>query len=191
MFTKFLFTAVMSLSFFVSDKKPKELFDDFHTYYEKADFVKMDQLLSDNFVGLNNKGAVSFTKETYLSYMKEWNQVFKTKWNIVSWKLKGRQIISIEYDSDIFNDYFYGGKKTTQYTYTFLNDKIKSIRTDPTADEKNASEIFNNRFTKFYEWVYANYPTKIKYCTAYDYESAMEVKKLLETYLPVINSKKR
>ena len=57
--------------------------------------------------------------------MVDWNKTFNTKWNVVSVREVGEQTKSIEYDTDIFNDYFYSGKMKYQYTYTFFKSKIK------------------------------------------------------------------
>jgi hypothetical protein len=160
------------------------IFDRFHTSYAKADFITMDELLSKDFVCLDEKGEVSFTKSSYIKYMAEWNQVFNTQWNVVSIQEQDNLIISIEHDSDLFNDFFYGGvKPLTEYTYTFSNNKIKAITTRPILDGIAADSIFQNRFTKFCVWVQKNYPDKERYCYLYDKIAATEVQKLLKEYI--------
>jgi hypothetical protein len=117
---KYLITLLL-VSFAIQPPKTKrQLFDDFHTIFAKRDFVKMDSLLTADFTGLNESGKVSFTKPDYIQYMAEWNTVFGTKWNVVSIKQAGETIKSIEYDTDMFNDFFYDkGKMKFQYTYFF------------------------------------------------------------------------
>ncbi len=168
--------------------KNRQLFNDFHTIYAKADFAAMKQLLADDFVGLNENGYVSFKKAGYISYMAEWNQVFKTKWTIDSVKEEGGVIKSIEHDSDMYIDYFYGGdKKLTQYTYTFKEGKIKSIQIVPTEKSNQLETVFQERFGNFYAWVQKNYPDKLTYLNAYTRRAALEVKAMLEQYLSIIN----
>ena len=179
---KFLFSIILFFCLPLN-KTNRELFDDFHKIFEKGDFKAMDALLSDDFVGLNEEGKISFSRSEYIAYMQEWNHVFKTKWNVVSVEIKGNLISSIEYDTDMYNDYFYGGKKTTQYIYSFSKNRIKSIQTLNTESGIKGEIIFQERFDKFYNWVNSNYPSKIIYCTRYDKEAATEIKSLLQKYL--------
>ena len=181
---KYILIAVVLISCFgIPPKTHKQLFDDFHTYFEKADRVQMDQLLTNDFKGLDENNHVSFRKPEYLDYMFGWNQVFGTKWNVVSVKEEKDKIISVEFDSDIFNNYFFDGKKETIYVYSFKNDKIQSIKVDTLPGNAAKTLIFNKRFTQFYNWVVINFPGKSGYCRGSDKASAMEVKALLEKYL--------
>jgi hypothetical protein len=183
--TLLLLTFTLSLQ-----KNNRQLFNDFHIIYEKADFKAMNALLSDDFVGLNEKEEVSFEKKEYIDYMRDWNQVFKTKWNIVSVKEEGNTIRSIEYDTDAYNDYFYGGKRKVIYIYSFQNEKIKSIKTITTEEGMKADAVFENRYSRFYQWVSERYPEKLRFCgNSYDKRSAIEVKKLLELYLVATEKK--
>ena len=166
-------------------KSNMQLFKDFHTIYAKADFSAMDKLLSSDFVFLNYKGEVESTRIEYMDYMEGWNQVFKTKWNVESVKTVGNSVKSVEYDTDMFNDYFYGNlKHKIEYTYLFdENNKIKSIQTKTAKESLKSERILVQRFSKFLKWVYEKYPSKVKCCSLYDKQSAIEVKNLLENYL--------
>ncbi|MFT3909054.1 MAG: hypothetical protein QM737_06470 [Ferruginibacter sp.] len=187
---KYILLFIISTYMLQPVKTNRQLFDDFHTIYAKHDFKKMNELLADDFVGLDEKEAVSFTKPGYIGYMTDWNMVFDTKWNVESVSEKGSLIKSIEYDTDIFNDYFYGGSKCRiEYTYTFEKDKIKSIQTKHAPGTDELETVYDERFGKFYEWVSFNYPAKLKYCTKRDKQSAIETKKLLEAYLVFVNKK--
>jgi hypothetical protein len=166
-------------------KAKRQLFDDFHTFFARRDFAKMDSLLTHDFTGLNENGAVSFTKPDYIQYMAEWNTVFDTKWNVVSIKQTGKTITSIEYDTDMFQNYFYGNEKMKfQYTYFFEGDKIRNIRADTLPGAARLGTVFKSRFRQFFRWVSVNYPGKMKYCSGKDRESAIAVKALLEKYIP-------
>jgi hypothetical protein len=179
------FLALLMVSAIVQPPKTKrQLFDDFHSLFAKRDFVKMDSLLTDDFTGLDEMGNVSFTKPDYIQYMAEWNTVFNTKWNVVTIKQAGESIKSIEYDTDIFNDFFYDkGKMKYQYTYFFEERKIKSIRVDTLPGAARLGAVFQNRFKQFFRWVSVNHPAKMKYCSGKDKEAAIEVKALLEKYI--------
>lgn len=166
-----------------ADKTSKQLFKDFHIYFEQRNFTKMDQLLADDFAGLNEKGEVSFKKTEYIAYMKDWNETFNTKWNVVKVTYSKEGASSIEYDTDIFNDYFYNGKMKIQYTYVFSKNQIKSITTVPLPGAAELENNFQNRFGKFTEWVKLNHRDKLKYCFERDKKSATETKALLTDYL--------
>ena len=167
-------------------KSNMQLFKDFHTIYAKADFIAMEKLLSSDFVALKDDGGVAFPRMEYIDYMKGWNQVFKTKWNVESVKITGNTIKSVEYDTDIFNDYFYGNvKHKIEYTYTFENGKIKSIQIKTAKESLKSEKIFQERYNKFLTWIYKNHPTEVKYFGLYDKESSLEVKNLLELYLRI------
>ena len=167
-------------------KSNMQLFKDFHTIYAKADFIAMEKLLSSDFVALKDDGGVAFPRMEYIDYMKGWNQVFKTKWNVESVKIVGNSIISIEYDTDIFNEYFYGNvKHKIEYTYTFEKGKIKSIQIKTPKESLKSEEIFLERYNKFMTWVYQNHSNKTKYLGLYDETSSKEIKNLLELYLRI------
>ncbi|MEO6670239.1 MAG: hypothetical protein ABIN36_12230 [Ferruginibacter sp.] len=180
---KYLLALIFLCFTFAPTKTNRQLFDDFHTIFAKGDFVSMDTLLADVFFGLNESGRVSFRKPDYIEYMAGWNLAFNTKWNVVSVEEDGKFIKSIEYDTDIWNDYFYGGVKKTKYIYSFRNDKITAIRTDTvpgTAEIETAAAV---RFRKFYNWVSINFPAKLKTIDKRDKASAMETKLIFENYL--------
>ena len=167
-------------------KSNMQLFKDFHTIYAKADFIAMDNLLAPNFVLLNDKSETTLKRKEYIEYMQGWNQVFKTKWNVESVKITGNTIKSVEYDTDIFNDYFYGNvKHKIEYTYTFENGKIKSIQIKTAKESLKSEEIFQERYNKFLTWIYKNHPTEVKYFGLYDKKSSLGVKNLLELYLRI------
>jgi hypothetical protein len=181
---KYFFAFVLLTAFVQPPKTKRQLFNDFHTFFAKRDFVKMNALLTDDFTGLNENGEISFTKPDYIQYMAEWNTVFNTKWNVISIQQAGETIKSIEYDTDIFQNYFYGNEKMkSQYTYIFEANKIKNIRIDTLPGAARLGAVFQSRFNGFFRWVYANYPAKTKYCSGKDKESATEVKVLLEKYI--------
>jgi hypothetical protein len=176
--------AFLFISFsFAPTKTNRQLFDDFHTIFAKGDFVAMDTLLADGFFGLNESGRVSFQKPDYIEYMAGWNQAFKTKWNVVSVEEDGKFIKSIEYDTDIWNDYFYGGVKKTRYIYSFRNDKIAAIRIDTVPGTLLIKAAAAERFRKFYQWVSIHFPEKIKNIDNRDKQSAIETRMIFENYL--------
>lgn len=176
--------AFLFISFsFVPTKTNRQLFDDFHTIFAKADFKAMDTLLTDNFFGLDESGRVSFQKPDYIEYMSGWNQVFKTKWNVVSVEEDGKFIKSIEYDTDIWNDYFYGEPKKTKYIYSFRVDKLAAIRVDTVPGTARILADAGKRFKKFHEWVSFNFPGKMESLTKRDKQSAIETRMIFEKYL--------
>jgi hypothetical protein len=168
----------------------RQLFDEFHIAYEKSDFKKIDTLLSETFVGLNEKGSISFIKAEYIQYIAEWNKTFETKWNVESIQEDEETIKSIEYDTDMFNNYFYGGKMKYQYTYSFKNNKIRSIRVDTLPGASKIGHEFRNKFGKFYDWVSTKYPGKEKFCLGKDRQSAIIIKDLLGQYLKEVQINK-
>lgn len=145
---KYLFGILIGSLFIYSGKTPKQLFEDFRTIYAKSDSVSMKNLLASNFVGYNEKGEVSFERNQYLDYMNTWNQVFKTKWNVETYKVVGDKIESIEYDTDLYNDYFYGTKHQIKYVYRFKKNKIESLTSVTTEEgkkaEKNLKSVLQN-----------------------------------------------
>jgi hypothetical protein len=163
-------------------KTHRELFDDFHTYFEKADFDKMDQLLEDSFVMTDSHGERDL-KPDYMKYMMDWNKTFDTKWNVISVIDFGNKIISIEYDTDIFNDYFYNGKMKYRYTYTFNGNHISGLSSEALPEDDELRVNFHDRFKKFMDWVSVNHPAKTGYFTKRDKHSAEETKILLAEYL--------
>ncbi len=181
---KLLITILLLTFSFSFLSKNKKLFNDFHSIFEKADFKSMNKLLSNNFVYLNKDYEIISQKPDYITYMTGWNQVFNTKWNVISVKEIKDTIISIEYDTDLYNDYFYGSaKKIVEYTYIFKNNQISSIKSVTTFESLKSEIIFKERFYKFYQWVSINYPEKLQYCKSYDKIAAIETKQLLEKYL--------
>lgn len=188
---KILFVFTLLAAAIHPPKTHRQLFNNFHTVYAKADFKAMDALLTSDFTGTNERDSISFQKPDYLDYMKGWNQVFKTKWHVVSVKEVGETIESIEYDTDMYNDYFYGGqKRTIKYIYYFEKEQIKKIQTFTTPEGVKAEAIFQERFRKFYIWVSEKHQDKLSYCTQSDKAAATEIKKLLEVYIAGINAKK-
>ncbi|MEO8771195.1 MAG: nuclear transport factor 2 family protein [Ferruginibacter sp.] len=180
---KYLLAFIFISFSFAPTKTNRQLFDDFHTIFAKADFKAMDTLLADRFVGLNESGGVGFKRAEYIEYMAGWNQAFKTKWNVVSIEEDGNFIKSVEYDTDIWNDYFYDGIKKTKYIYSFSNDKIATIQVDTVAGAAQIELAAGVRFRKFYKWVAFNFPEKMKVIDKQDKASAMETKMVFEKYL--------
>lgn len=166
----------------VPAKNHRQFFDDFHTYFEKADFDKMGHLLDDDFIITNSHGNPD-PKTDYIKYMTDWNKTFDTKWHVISVDNSGDEIKSIEYDTDIFNDYFYNGKMKYLYTYTFSGDHITRLNAETMPGDDQLRVNFRERFKKFMDWVSQNHPEKLVFCTKRDKHSAEEIKLLLENYL--------
>ncbi|UAY52572.1 hypothetical protein [Ferruginibacter albus] len=181
---KYFLGIILLLHFTTPAKTPKELFNNFHSIYAAADFKAMDSLLADDFVLYERQ--IMTRKPAYISYLTGWNQVFQTKWNVESVSISKDTITSIEYDSDIFNDYFYGGKYLIRYTYLFKNNQLQSLVASSTDDGKKAEEIYAIRHALFYKWVATYHADKTKFFNAYDKQSAQEIKMLLENYLKII-----
>ncbi|GAB2805790.1 nuclear transport factor 2 family protein [Ferruginibacter profundus] len=179
---KYLFTLLLLSFSLPSFQSNRQIFNDFHLAFEQSDFEKMDGLLTEDF-SLLQDGKVSSNKTEYLKYMMNWNKAFNTKWNVVSVEEAGQQVKSIEYDSDIFNDHFYGDKMKFKYTYSFDKNKLKSIAVDTLPGTAKLRAIFDERFRKFYNWVYFNFPGKLQYLNQGDKQSALKEKELLEKYL--------
>jgi hypothetical protein len=182
---KLLFTLLLSLSSLPSFQTNRKIFDDFHRVFEQSDFEKMDALLADDFT-LIEKGKPGSSKIDYLKYIINWNKTFDTKWNIVSVEETGAFIKSIEYDSDIFNDFFYGDKMKFQYTYAFDKNKLKSIAVDTLPGTAKLRATFDERFRKFYSWVYFNFPDKLQYLNQADKNAIVKEKELLEKYIVAV-----
>ncbi|MGG9963127.1 hypothetical protein [Ferruginibacter sp. SUN106] len=179
---KYLITFLLLSFSLPSFQTNRQIFDDFHRVFEQSDFEKMDLLLTEDF-SLVQDGKVSSNKIEYLKYMMNWNKAFNTKWNVVSVEEAGQQIKSIEYDSDIFNDYFYGDKMKFKYTYSFDKTKLKSITIDTLPGTAKLRATFDERFRKFYNWVYFNFPDKLQYLNQADKQAVLKEKELLEKYL--------
>jgi hypothetical protein len=160
----------------------RQLFDDFHTSFAKGDFEKMNQLLADDFIFILD-GKVSSLKADYIKYMSEWNKTFDTKWNVVSVQEVGDQIQSIEYDTDIYNNFFYGGPMRYRYTYSLSKNRIQRLTADSLKGTGNLRIAFEDRFRSFYEWVTLKFPDKLKYFSSSDKASAIAQKELLQKYL--------
>lgn len=182
---KLLFLLCWSLCLQHPVKTNRELFDDFHTIYENRDFDKMRAFLADDFTGidLDENNDVVFRKADYVQYMVDWNATFDTKWNVEKvWEEAGL-IKSIEYDTDVFNYFFYDGKKVKiEYTYRFVNDKLKVIKMKDLPETVETRKIFSQRFGDFYRWVQNTHPLKADHCRRRDKTAAVEIKALLKEY---------
>jgi hypothetical protein len=183
---KYLLSLLLILSSPAFAQTNRQLFDDFHRVYENSDFDRMDTLLADDFTLIQN-GKAGSNKVDYMIYMMNWNKVFDTKWNVVSVQQTGQLIKSIEYDSDIFNDHFYDGKMKYQYTYAFDKNKIKSITVDTLPGTAQLKTTFNSRYGRFYKWVSATFPERVRYLEQADKATVLKQKELLEKYLHTLN----
>lgn len=123
---KYLLGLILMSGLFSCNRTNKQLFDDFHRIYEKKDFKAMNALLTDDFVAFNENGEITFTKPSYIDYIAQWNRAFETKWHVESVTENANQIKSIEYDTDIYNDYFNGGKKEQ-----FISTHSATIKSNP------------------------------------------------------------
>ena len=182
---KYILAFIFISCAFTPARTNRELFDDFHIFFAKADFKSMDNLLSESFFCMNQARNSSSPKTEYIEYMQGWNQVFKTKWNVESVEEDGQFIKSIEYDTDAWNDYFYGEKKRYRFIYTFnkAGDKITSLRYDTLPGAQRIEFTSQARYSKFHKWIEENYPGKLKYCEDMNKQSAIEMKALLDKYL--------
>jgi hypothetical protein len=163
-------------------KTHRQLFDDFHTSYASADFEKMNQLLADDFKFINN-GQLTSQKNDYIRFMTDWSKTFDTKWNVVSVQELGNTIQSIEFDTDIYNDFFQEGKMHYRYTYSFKGNSIQSIRADTLAGAGKSDLAYGKKLQAFHDWVEVKFPDKEKYLNGTDKQSAVAQKALLEQYI--------
>ncbi len=182
---KYLLCTLM-ISFFSLPPSPnRQAFGDFHIFFKDRDFTRLSDLLTDDFK-LVQDGKVTSKKAEYVLYMLDWNKALDTKWNVVSTEESGGIIKSIEYDSDIFNDYFYGDKMKLRYTYSFSNHKIKTLNVDTLPGTAKLYAEFDKRFGAFYQWVSALYPDNVKYLQMRDRTAAINIKSMLEKYLVTV-----
>jgi len=166
-----------------------KVFTDFHDAFKAKDYVKLEKVLADDFVSIDENGKQASNKKDYLSFLEGWSKVFNTDWKVSDVVEKKDTVFSVEHDSDIFNNYFYDGGLEFHYTYIIKNKQLSSIQWDTLPGYANKQTVFNDRFTKFYQWVYINYPAKASYLTQQDEESAKETKALLLLYFQAINLK--
>ncbi len=182
-----LIVTIFGFSFCNESKKThQQMFNDFHTFYETKNFEKLNNLLSDDFT-CSNLNVLQFQKKEYLAYIKGWNKVFNTKWNIVSYKEENNKITSIEYDTDLFNDFFYETKKTIKYIYTFNKNTIKSIDIDTVIGSSILDDIHNKKATHFYEWLLQYDTNTVNSFGKYDSLSADNIKLALKKYIKFIS----
>lgn len=163
-------------------KSNKEIFEEFHNAYETSDISKLENLLTEDFE-LVQYNKINSYKHSYLEFLSNWDKTFNTKWNVVSIKESGQLIESVEYDSDLFNDYFWGGKMPLKYTYYFKGNKISKLHVDTLPGSTERIIEFNNKYATFHEWVLTKYPEKSECFSAKDEHAIIELKKLLDEYI--------
>lgn len=163
-------------------------FDKFHVCFERRDFAKLRNAL-DNKITIANEGThETYNIDEYLLDMKNWAEVFDTKWNVVSVKKVKDTTYSIEYDTDIFKTYFYDGGNKVHLKYVERNGKLVYLSWDD--GEANKEEVFQNRYEKFANWCYQKFPTKYFNLQQQTKAALIETKFMLEEYLKEISRKK-
>jgi hypothetical protein len=181
---RYLFFTLVLLFFSPAVSKNRKVFDLFHTAYEQGDFNKLNQLLADNFICINEEGKEVDKKENYLNYLKVWSKTLDTKWHVEDIIEKKDTIFSTEYDTDVFNDYFIGTKHPLRFSYIFEKEKIKIIKWDSLPGHTHRKQQRNTKMEEFYLWVYKNHSNKLKYFSRMgkDSEATVELRELLAEY---------
>jgi hypothetical protein len=156
----------------------------FHKFYEQRDFENLQKTLDRSIVIINDSTKQQYDPEKYLIDMKNWADVFDTKWNIVSARQSGDTTFSVEYDSDIFKDYFYGEGKRVNYKYIEKKGKLIYLGWDDGDDSK--FEIYKKRYKAFANWCAKKYPYKYLNLQSETYVALTETKAMLEEYLKEI-----
>ena len=174
---------LLILSFPVSNSNSRKLFDEFQSAFKQRDFKKIDQIMSPNFIAIDENGHVAFHKADYFKMLKGWSVVFDTKWGVKSVVEKSDSIITIEDDTDMFDNYFWNGKIEFRYTYTINSSQLTSLRWDSLSGYTERKKIFDYRFNTFYQWIYQDHPDKITAINDFDSASSVELKTLLTEYI--------
>ncbi len=172
---------LLAILFLGCATSPYDAFNKFHENFESRDFNSMKNLLSDDIFIESSVSKERFEKEPYVDDMKNWATVFNTKWIVLNKKVIGDTVYSTEVDSDIFKDYFYDGGKKVNLKYVEKNNKLVYLCWDD--GEPLKDKIYEERFLKFAQWCYKNYPNKYFNLKYQSQKALEETKKMLEVYL--------
>jgi hypothetical protein len=175
--------SLLAVCHFQTTSPNRDVFNKFHTAYEKKDFVKISSLIDNEFKYVDEYRVMS--KSKYMEFLTGWCQIFNTKWNVLSISEFNRLIISEERDSDLYNDFFSTETSKVLLTYTFKNGKIVELKAK-SLNDLSTNKLIDEKFYKFLVWTENNYRSKVKHLNSYTRESAIEVKNLLEQYLTAI-----
>jgi hypothetical protein len=184
---------LLSLMLFTSIKMnpSQEAFDKFHQYFEKRDFVKMENLLDDEIIIYAIDTKTTHERDEYFAYLKDWSTTFNTKWNVEKVKTKGDTTYSVEYDTDIYNNFFYGGVHKSKLKYVAKNNKLVYLSWDTTAGNSKRMEIFNARQIAFYKWCLKKHPEKYYDLMKQSKEAYLQIRRMLTEYLAELETKNR
>lgn len=159
------------------------MFNQFHDYFAKHNWKKLEKLLSDNFELIDYTGNVIDQKTDYLNFLKNWSGIMGTKWKVIKSSEKDGHVYSVEQDWDIFNITFYNTPPLYIFDYEFSGQQIKKLTYDTIPGHHIFRTTFDTNYQKFIKWAYQNYSKELPDLSSPDRKkSAKAYIKLLKIY---------
>src|SRR5688572_12656483 len=121
---KKLFLAAFLFSGFLGYGQNMKLFEDFHTYFAKRNWKKLDELLSYDFQVIDQHKKIVHRKTDYLDYLKNWNGTMGTTWTVLTSSEKEKIVYATEQDADLFLTSFYEDVPVYSFRYEFKENQI-------------------------------------------------------------------
>jgi hypothetical protein len=160
----FLVLFVMSLILVScnNSEKDENIVERYIDAYNNRDYDKIKEIIDDSIKLVNYHGYVEASnKDDFFETAVEWGDLFGSKSEILEMEEQDSIIKTLETDSNLYYQFLYGDKQKMKFTYFIKNDKITRIEYDTLPGFSLLVVPAAERYSKFAEWVFMNYPQDI------------------------------